>query len=141
LQHRPIDLLNVDAAVLHRLNQIGDLQQLARGGLMISEGAVANKLHAATLSSLLILAAHHDSSGRALLKRVARCYVARNVRCLDRSDLNYFSANVSASHHLGALGPKNHVSLATRKGWVEPNRHLARAGCIADLSDKNVPME
>lgn len=33
IQKRSVDLLNVDAAVLHRFNGIGDLDQLAGGGV------------------------------------------------------------------------------------------------------------
>src|SRR6476620_1547453 len=51
-QERPVDLLDVDAAVLHRLDRVGDLQQLAGGDGRISEGARRDVLHAATLSSL-----------------------------------------------------------------------------------------
>jgi hypothetical protein len=38
-QERPIDQLDMDAAVLHRLDGISDLHQLARGGFRIGEGA------------------------------------------------------------------------------------------------------
>jgi hypothetical protein len=33
IKERPVDLLDVDAAVLHRLEGVGPLQQLARGGV------------------------------------------------------------------------------------------------------------
>jgi hypothetical protein len=45
LQKRPVDLLNVDAAVLHRLDGVGDLHQLARGDLQIGEGAIGDEFH------------------------------------------------------------------------------------------------
>jgi len=37
-QERSVDLLDMDAAVLHGLDGIGDLHQLARGGVGIIEG-------------------------------------------------------------------------------------------------------
>jgi hypothetical protein len=46
LQKRPVDLLNVDAAVLHRLDGVGNLDQLARGEIGLSEGAALDELHA-----------------------------------------------------------------------------------------------
>jgi hypothetical protein len=39
-QERPVDLLDVDAAVLDGLDGVGDLQQLARGGFRISEQSI-----------------------------------------------------------------------------------------------------
>jgi hypothetical protein len=40
-QERPIDLLDVDAAVLYPLSRIGDLQKFARGSFGIGKGAGA----------------------------------------------------------------------------------------------------
>jgi hypothetical protein len=46
-QERAVDKLNKDASVLHRLDRIGDLKKLARGG--ISEGAGCDEfVHART---------------------------------------------------------------------------------------------
>ena len=38
-QERPVDLLDIDAAVLHRLEGMGQFDQLAGGDLGIGEGA------------------------------------------------------------------------------------------------------
>jgi len=51
-EERPVDLLDVDAFVLHRLDRVGDLQELARGSLGIGEGTVVDELPAAILTSL-----------------------------------------------------------------------------------------
>ena len=40
VQKRPVDQFDIDAAVLHRLDRIGDLDQLAGGFLRIGVGAV-----------------------------------------------------------------------------------------------------
>jgi hypothetical protein len=46
-QERPVQLLNMNAAVLYGLGRVGDLQQqLARGLLGIRVGSVGAKLHA-----------------------------------------------------------------------------------------------
>src|ERR1700741_1575194 len=42
----PVDLLDIDPAILDRLEGIGEFDQLARGGLRIGEGARGNELHA-----------------------------------------------------------------------------------------------
>ena len=42
LQERPVDQLDMDAAVLHGLNGIGDLHRLSRGGFRIGKGARLN---------------------------------------------------------------------------------------------------
>ena len=52
LEERPVDQLDVNAAVLHRLDGVGDLHQLAGGGVGVSEVARLDELHAAALSSL-----------------------------------------------------------------------------------------
>jgi hypothetical protein len=39
MQQRPVDQLDMDAAVLHGLDGVGDFHQLARGGFCIGEGA------------------------------------------------------------------------------------------------------
>ena len=39
MQHRPVDQLDMDAAILHRLDGVGDLHQPSRGGFRIGEGA------------------------------------------------------------------------------------------------------
>ena len=41
VQERLVDLLDVDAAVLHRLDRIGDLEQFSSGSIGVSEGAGA----------------------------------------------------------------------------------------------------
>jgi hypothetical protein len=46
---RAVDLLDVDAPVLHRLDSVGQLHQLARGGVRIGERAGLDELHAATI--------------------------------------------------------------------------------------------
>src|SRR5262249_52469261 len=48
LEERRVDQLNVDAAVLHRLDGTGDLDQLAGGGIRIGEGTGLDELHAAS---------------------------------------------------------------------------------------------
>lgn len=48
MQERPIDLLDVDPAVLYSLNAIGDLEELARGDLRIRKWSICLELHAAT---------------------------------------------------------------------------------------------
>ena len=42
-QERPVDLLDIDAPVLHRLKGIGEFEQLAGGNLGIGEGSFLNK--------------------------------------------------------------------------------------------------
>ena len=49
-QERPVDLLDVDATVLHRLDGVGDLQELARGDLGIGEGTTGDERNAALAS-------------------------------------------------------------------------------------------
>jgi hypothetical protein len=49
-QERPFDLLDIDAAVLHRLDGVGQLHQLARGGVGIGEVAIRDELNPAALS-------------------------------------------------------------------------------------------
>jgi hypothetical protein len=43
IDERSVDLLDVDAAVLHRLDGIGQLHQLARGGLGVGEWPVGDE--------------------------------------------------------------------------------------------------
>jgi hypothetical protein len=43
-QERPVDLLDVDAAILNWLDGIGDLQQLARSGVGVSESDSARRI-------------------------------------------------------------------------------------------------
>ena len=43
-----VDLLDIDPAILDRLECVGELDQLARSGFGIGEGAVGNVLHAAS---------------------------------------------------------------------------------------------
>jgi hypothetical protein len=45
-QERAVDLLDMDAAILHRLDGAGDLDQAARGLLGIGIGAVFSVFHA-----------------------------------------------------------------------------------------------
>jgi hypothetical protein len=45
LQERPVDQLDMDAAVLHGLDRVGDLHQLARGGFWIGVGAGLDEFH------------------------------------------------------------------------------------------------
>ena len=52
VQERTIQLLDIDAAILHRLEGVPMLHQPARGFFGISEGAFGGVLHAAALSSL-----------------------------------------------------------------------------------------
>jgi hypothetical protein len=49
IDERPIDLLDVNPAVLHRLDGVGQLHQLARGGIRIGEGARFDEFHTAIL--------------------------------------------------------------------------------------------
>src|ERR1700747_3169784 len=51
-QERPVDLLDIDAAVLHRLESVGTLHELARGGLGVREGAGLDKLHALSVCAV-----------------------------------------------------------------------------------------
>src|SRR5947208_1211978 len=51
-QERPVELLDVDAAILHRLGRVGDLKQFTGGDGGISERSGRDVLHAAALSSL-----------------------------------------------------------------------------------------
>jgi hypothetical protein len=46
---RAADLLDLGAAVLHRFDGVGQLDQLARGGIGVGEGAGLDELHAATI--------------------------------------------------------------------------------------------
>jgi hypothetical protein len=46
LQERRIDQLDIDAAVLHRLNCACDLNQLTCGDIRIGEGAGLDEFHA-----------------------------------------------------------------------------------------------
>ena len=46
IQERTIDPLDVDAAVLHSLGRVGDLQQFAGSSFPVSIGAWLNELHA-----------------------------------------------------------------------------------------------
>src|ERR1700757_797155 len=41
----PVDLLDIDTAVLHGLEGVGQLQELARGGVRISERTALDELH------------------------------------------------------------------------------------------------
>src|SRR6201987_5811788 len=50
IQERPIDLLDIDPAVLDWLERVGELDQLARGGLGVGEGALLNELHCGVFS-------------------------------------------------------------------------------------------
>jgi hypothetical protein len=45
LQKRSVDQLDMDAAILHRLDGVGDFHQLARGGFWIGEGAGLDELY------------------------------------------------------------------------------------------------
>src|SRR6266480_8095193 len=51
-QERPVELLDVGAAVHDGLGRVGNLQQLAGGDLGITKRSGRDVLHAATLSSL-----------------------------------------------------------------------------------------
>ena len=44
-QERPVDLLDVDPAVLDRLDGVGDLEDLARGLLGVGEGSISGVFH------------------------------------------------------------------------------------------------
>src|ERR1700681_4324440 len=44
-QKRPVDLLNVDPAVLDRLDRVGDLKQLARGFFRVGERSLGGIFH------------------------------------------------------------------------------------------------
>ena len=48
-QERPVDLLDMDAAVLHPLDGVGQLDQLAGGGFGIGEGTIRDELHSSAL--------------------------------------------------------------------------------------------
>jgi hypothetical protein len=48
-EERPVDQLDENAAVLHSLNRVGDLHQLAGDGVGIGEVAADDQLHAAAL--------------------------------------------------------------------------------------------
>jgi hypothetical protein len=41
VQERCVDLLNVDAPVLYRLDGVGDLQELARALFLVGEGPLS----------------------------------------------------------------------------------------------------
>jgi hypothetical protein len=43
-QERPVDQLDEDAAVLHRIDSIGDLHQLSRGGFRVGVGTGFDEL-------------------------------------------------------------------------------------------------
>jgi hypothetical protein len=46
-QKRPVDLLDIDPAVLERLESVGEFDQLARGDFRIREGRLAANFMAA----------------------------------------------------------------------------------------------
>jgi hypothetical protein len=48
-QERPVDFFDIDAAVLDRLERVGEFDQLARGGIGIGERAVEDEFHAAAI--------------------------------------------------------------------------------------------
>jgi hypothetical protein len=47
IEEGAIDPLNIDATILNGLGRVGDLHQLADGGVGISESALLDELHAA----------------------------------------------------------------------------------------------
>jgi hypothetical protein len=47
-QHWPIDQLNVDTAILHRLDRIGDLDKFSGGGFRVGIGSAGGEFHRAT---------------------------------------------------------------------------------------------
>ena len=51
-QERAVDLLDIDAAILHRFEGVRVLHQPPRGLFRISKGAIVGEIHAAALSSL-----------------------------------------------------------------------------------------
>ena len=51
-EERRVDPLDIDAAILHSLNIVRDLDQLARGEVRVGEGSLLNKLHGPGDSSL-----------------------------------------------------------------------------------------
>ena len=50
-EHRPVDLFDVEAAVLHQLNALGDLHQLARGDFRVTIGTILGDSGTKSLSS------------------------------------------------------------------------------------------
>jgi hypothetical protein len=54
LQERPVDQLDMDAAVLHRLDGIGDLHQLPSGSFRVGKGALVDEFHEVSPTYLLI---------------------------------------------------------------------------------------
>jgi len=44
-EHRPIDLLDVEAAILNRFHRAGDLHQLARGDFRVGIGPLIDEFH------------------------------------------------------------------------------------------------
>lgn len=55
IEEGAVDLLNVNAAVLHRLEGVGQLDQLAGGDIGIGEGARVDEFHAANPGRLSIV--------------------------------------------------------------------------------------
>ena len=52
-EKRPVDLFDMDAAVLHWLEGVGQLHQLAGGGLGIGDGTEIDEFHGCLKSSML----------------------------------------------------------------------------------------
>jgi len=57
---RRIDALDINPTVLHGLNVVRDLDDLARGGIRIGEGTIDHELFHAANPIFLVLATHDD---------------------------------------------------------------------------------
>ena len=57
---RRIDALDINPTVLHGLNVVRDLDDLARGGIRFGEGPIDHELFHAANPIFLVLATHDD---------------------------------------------------------------------------------
>src|ERR1700733_3262207 len=80
LQERPIDLLDMDAAVLHRLGGVSDLDQLARRSVGIIEPVRLDEFHGALREmgssvNQALLGRKYGASGDSFSGRIISEYV------------------------------------------------------------------
>jgi hypothetical protein len=109
VQEWPVDLLDVDAAILHGLDGAGDLHQLAGGGFRIGEGTERDLFHFCPASNFLA------ASNRCIFRIIAFVHrtdlqdscVQREEGWIDiRPKILYSAQRVSYELGQGGKGPK-----------------------------------